>query len=172
MIGCKFELGQEVRLVEMYQGVPAGAVGLITKITECTHYDTEGTKYLIRMELRDPLVGRVPNYIEVFSKRVELLTQEKTDVLSEVARISALFGKRRSLPAVMLQMQEELGELSTEVAIATGTKRREPSLDGVLGEAVDVAIVALDMAMLEAGGDVEKVVETFKRKLAKWESYK
>lgn len=72
----------------------------------------------------------------------------------------------------MLQMQEELGELSTEVAIATGTKRREPSPDGVLGEAVDVAIVALDMAMLEAGGDVEKVVETFKRKLAKWESYK
>jgi len=172
MFGCKFELGQEVRLVEMYQGVPRGAIGLITKITECAHWDGEGNKYLIRMELRDPVAGRIRNYIEVFNKRVELITQEKTDVLSEVARISNLFGKRRSLPAVMLQMQEELGELSTEVAIATGTKRREPSPDGVLGEAVDVAIVALDMAMLEADGDVEKVVETFKRKLAKWESYK
>lgn len=96
----------------------------------------------------------------------------ETDILREVMRVSALFGKRRPLTPVMLQLQEELGELSTEVAIATGTKRRAPSEDGVAGEAVDVAIVALDIAMLELGGDVEAIKAIFARKLAKWESYK
>lgn len=94
------------------------------------------------------------------------------DVLDEVKRVSALFGKRRPLTPVMLQLQEELGELSTEVAIATGTKKRAPSEDGVAGEAVDVAIVALDIAMLELGGDIEAIKAIFERKLAKWESYK
>lgn len=111
-----------------------------------------------------------------FRRRVDKVKDQPVvvaiDVLNEVKRVSALFGKRRPLTPVMLQLQEELGELSTEVAIATGTKKRAPSEDGVAGEAVDVAIVALDIAMLELGGDVEAIKAIFERKLAKWESYK
>lgn len=109
----------------------------------------------------------------MYAWRTDMAIKETpADILPQVARVSALFGKRRPLTPVMLQLQEELGELSTEVAIATGTKNRTPSEDGIAGEAVDVAIVALDIALLETGGDIEAIKAIFERKLAKWESYK
>lgn len=45
----------------------------------------------------------------------------------------------------LLSFFEELGELSTEIAISKGYKNREPSEDGVLGESIDclICIIAL-----------------------------
>ncbi|WYV99129.1 MazG-like pyrophosphatase [Pseudomonas phage vB_PpuM-NoPa] len=164
------EIGERVELVEDYGHHLKGEAGVATRINS----RSGNGEVLVGVKMDARRYGS--GHLSCFAKRLKpeqpKLKFETVDVLQEVQRVSALFGKRRPLTPVMLQLQEELGELSTEVAIATGTKRRTPSEDGVAGEAVDVAIVALDIAMLETGGDIEAIKAIFERKLAKWESYK
>lgn len=50
---------------------------------------------------------------------------------------------------VMKKCAEELGELSLEINISQGLSYKEPGKDGVKGEAVDLAICALDMFALQ-----------------------
>lgn len=163
--------GERVELVEDYGSKLAGDTGTVNWVGP-----REGDRTIIGIRMDNKREGGYD--ISCFAKRVKPEAAasapkiQSGDILEQVKRVSALFGKRRPLTPVMLQLQEELGELSTEVAIATGTKKREPSEDGVAGEAVDVAIVALDIAMLELGGDIEAIKALFERKLAKWESYK
>lgn len=169
----KYAIGDRVVFMENYDHpVRKGDTGVVTSVKGGL-YDhesvTRGEDVLLDIKLDK---GGVTS---CFRCRVFKIEKAKSslsvDLLEAVKRVSDLFGGRRPLTPVMLQLQEEVGELATEVAIATGTKHRSPSEDGVLGEAVDVAIAALDIAMLECG-DVEKVKAIFERKLAKWESYK
>lgn len=44
---------------------------------------------------------------------------------------------------IYLSLLEEIGELACELAIASSYKKRKPSVDGVLGESVDVIICLL-----------------------------
>lgn len=66
---------------------------------------------------------------------------------------------------------EELGELAVEVRIAHGLKPGEPGKDGVVGEAVDLMLVAADMIHSELGSldndQVKRIIET---KLKKWQT--
>lgn len=167
-----FKIGDRVEFLEHYsKNAYKGDRGTVTGIREGIDGSwavANGEHQLIDIQMDN---GRDA---ACFPHRLKLANEVVTpavDVLSEVLRVSNASGHRRPLTPVMLQLQEELGELSTEVAIATGTKRRAPSEDGVAGEAVDVAIVALDIAMLETGGDIEAIKAIFARKLAKWESY-
>lgn len=163
----KFKTGDRVEFNQNYHHhAQKGDTGVVLS----TYADSDGD-WLVIVKL--DRTGEAMS--AAFEYRLDLVAQAPVvldSILEKVKRVSALFGKRRPLTPVMLQLQEELGELSTEVAIATGTKKRAPSEDGVAGEAVDVAIVALDIAMLELGGDVEAIKAIFERKLAKWESYK
>lgn len=51
----------------------------------------------------------------------------------------------RTKSDILLAIGEEFGELCTEVAIEKGFKKRDASLDGVIGEALDLIISAVDM---------------------------
>lgn len=163
----KFKIGDRVEFNQNYNHhAQKGDTGVVVE----TYADLDGN-WLVIVKL-DSTGSTISAAFEVRLDLIEQAPVAQVSILEQVKRVSALFGKRRPLTPVMLQLQEELGELSTEVAIATGTKKRAPSEDGVAGEAVDVAIVALDIAMLELGGDIEAIEAIFKRKLAKWESYK
>lgn len=70
---------------------------------------------------------------------------------------------------IMLSITEEAGELATEVAIESGFKDREPGKDGVIGEAVDVIVSAVDMIYAANPNiTVEEIGVLVKAKCAKW----
>ena len=70
---------------------------------------------------------------------------------------------------IMHAITEETGELATEVAIDLGFKNREPSKDGVVGEAVDVIVSAVDMIYAENPSiTVEEIHALVAAKCGKW----
>lgn len=70
---------------------------------------------------------------------------------------------------IMHAITEETGELATEVAISLGFKKREPGPDGVIGEAVDLIITAVDMMNAEKPGiTLEEVMDIVVNKCNKW----
>lgn len=70
---------------------------------------------------------------------------------------------------IMHAVTEETGELATEVAISLGYKKRAPSPDGVIGEAVDLIITAVDMINAEKPGiTVEEIMDIVTNKCNKW----
>lgn len=70
---------------------------------------------------------------------------------------------------IMHAVTEETGELATEVAISLGFKKRTPGPDGVVGEAIDLIITAVDMINAERPGitadEIRHIVVT---KCNKW----
>lgn len=74
--------------------------------------------------------------------------------------------------AVLAKLQEEVGELAQEVNIEAGFLNKEPGKDGVIGEAVDVIIAALDMVYL-AKPDIteEELNSIISKKVDKWKSH-
>jgi len=79
--------------------------------------------------------------------------------------------KPRTIPEVMLKLQEECGELATEVGIQVGFLHKTPGNDGVLGESIDAIICLIDVIRLAYGNSVTPLmIETkLAEKLAKWE---
>ncbi|OLQ92323.1 hypothetical protein BIY22_16040 [Vibrio panuliri] len=87
-------------------------------------------------------------------------------------------GFTRTLDFDLAKLVEEVGELAIEVQINQGRlPQSKGGDDGIVGEAVDVVNVALDIAFLAMAqtGDltVEQMAETLRhisaRKLARWE---
>lgn len=91
--------------------------------------------------------------------------------MQHVMEISDKIDDGRTLSTVMLSLQEEVGELATEVAIHIGKSYKEPSSDGVVGEAVDVMVVLLDIIKLYdptvSIADIEQIMVD---KSNKWKS--
>lgn len=58
---------------------------------------------------------------------------------------------KRSYDYVLKKCMEELGELSVEVQIEQGMSYKDAGIDGIRGEAVDLAIAAMDMFALTCG---------------------
>lgn len=70
---------------------------------------------------------------------------------------------------IMHAVTEETGELATEVAISLGYKKRTPGPDGVIGEAVDLIITAVDMINAERPGiTVDEIRHIVVNKCNKW----
>ncbi len=74
---------------------------------------------------------------------------------------------------VLKKCMEELGELSLEVQIEQGLSYKEQGADGVAGEAVDLAICAMDMFALQYPGMSAREIEQefigyMNKKLQKW----
>ena len=83
----------------------------------------------------------------------------------DISRMYCTYDKNQIMHAV----SEETGELSTEVAIDLGYKDREPGPDGVVGEAVDLIITAVDMINAQQPGiTVEEIQAIVAKKCAKW----
>jgi hypothetical protein len=82
---------------------------------------------------------------------------------------------RRTKANVMLSLIEEVGELSTELAVDAGYSSKKEGEDGIIGEAIDVIICALDMIWVSSPNTTEAELEEYvtqkiKEKIAKWKS--
>lgn len=93
-----------------------------------------------------------------------------TDLITMVKSTSERVGTR-NVDAIFKSLAEEVGELATELSIEAGTKKRQPSPDGVVGEAIDVLVVILDLLHLKLGNDItgQAFLDRVQSKLNKWE---
>lgn len=89
----------------------------------------------------------------------------------ETCKVAGVRTKHQVLAALV----EEVGELATEVNAQVGFSRKPMGVDGILGEAVDVVLCALDLVFVDWEGQelerLERILnETITRKLAKWKT--
>lgn len=99
-------------------------------------------------------------------------------VLNNMFQMSTALGDKgfdssRTWDYVLRKVNEELGEMTLEMNIADGLSYKEAGKDGVKGEAVDLAICAMDMFALECQGmsaeEIEREFLTYMcTKLHKW----
>lgn len=78
--------------------------------------------------------------------------------------------EKKSLLERMVKLQEEVGELAQEVLIdqkSSGSGHKSAGVDGVLGEAVDVTLVALSI-FFKHGGTIQQLEEISTAKWTKW----
>jgi hypothetical protein len=74
-----------------------------------------------------------------------------------------------TLQDALIHMMTEVGELAQEIQIDTDKSNRLPSVDGVVGEAIDVIACALDIIHLQSPLLTEKdLVAIMQLKLQKW----
>ncbi len=81
--------------------------------------------------------------------------------------------EQKSLIERAVKLQEEVGELAAEILIdnkSAGSKHKEPGKDGVLGESVDVIIVALSIFFAQ-GGTIASLDELISKKCEKWRKF-
>lgn len=75
----------------------------------------------------------------------------------------------RTLSTVLLHLVQELGELTTEIQIEGGHIQKTPSDDGIVGEAIDVIICALDIIRIhDPEITEEEIISYCQKKLNKW----
>lgn len=98
--------------------------------------------------------------------------------LNPMFEMSTLLGEKgtdetRTNNYVFKKCMEELGEMALEDQIENGLSYKEPGTDGVAGEAVDLAICAMDMFALQHPGHSAKEITALflvymNKKLEKW----
>lgn len=88
---------------------------------------------------------------------------------SDRANAYELRVKRRVLYSVFASLMSEAGELGEEIAIENGHSYKSKGADGVVGEAIDVIITALDLITV-ANPELteEQITEMARRKCDKW----
>lgn len=92
-------------------------------------------------------------------------------MIKEIFMASAMIMNRRTTFGVLASLVEEVGELSQEVAIINGASYKEPGEDGVVGEAIDVILCAVDLIRVyDAKITEDDIMEILKIKLSKWKS--
>jgi len=71
------------------------------------------------------------------------------------------------------KLSEECGELATELLIemkASGSRHKKPGEDGIVGEAIDVMLVAISIYFC-AGGSMENLALLAHQKCNKWQRF-
>lgn len=165
-----FNVGERVELIEDYGTRHRGDKGTITRV----HGNTPDDIIDVRMDTK----SANGNFeMSCYKRRLApvwvapAFRAPLPDAIYLVAQSADRIFPRRSYDTILKSLMEEMGELSTEIAIAQGTKKRAPSADGVKGEAVDVFVVAVDMLRAAWGDELFTTTFTDKvaSKLAKWE---
>jgi len=88
---------------------------------------------------------------------------------SEAADDAGCFNHDRDTSAVLMHLVEEVGEVALEISIENGTSYKKASEDGVVGEAIDVIINALDLIHVHSPELTEKdLIAIAHRKCDKW----
>lgn len=92
------------------------------------------------------------------------------DFFKEVEAACKIVGNTKADQlAIMSAVSEETGELATEIRIAAGMKPGPAGKDGVVGEAIDVILAALDIIHSELGSlDQQEIAKRAIPKLTKW----
>ncbi|MES2504427.1 MAG: hypothetical protein V4534_06060 [Myxococcota bacterium] len=86
-----------------------------------------------------------------------------------IQRLSSV--EQKTLLQRIVKLQEEVGELAQEVLIhekASGSQHKSHGPDGILGECIDITLVALSIYFAQ-GGDIEMLHKQSETKCAKWE---
>lgn len=166
----KFKVGDTVAYTEKFGSRTIGEEGTVIRV----NFDT--------VEIHHERANDNGNHVSnPYTRRIRLVSRPNVeratpkaplpDAIYLVTQSADRIFPRRSYDTILKSLMEEMGELSTEIAIAQGTKKRSPSSDGVKGEAVDVFVVAVDM-LRAAWGDAlftTEFTDKVKSKLAKWE---
>lgn len=114
------------------------------------------------------------NFAQPYAYKVTKLVAEEPQArlgLIEMVKATSERVGTRNVDAIFKSLAEEVGELATELSIEAGTKKREASPDGVVGEAIDVLVVILDLLHLKLGNDItgQAFLDRVQSKLNKWE---
>lgn len=76
----------------------------------------------------------------------------------------------RTIHQPFVSLGEECGELATEILIKTGNKKKEPGVDGIVGESVDALLCLLDIIIIDNPKVTMKdLVAVMNKKMDKWE---
>lgn len=162
-------VGDTVELLERYDQQSKGHQGIVTS-TEISH-DPMGAQ-MIYVDFGS--VGVRGRPIGMYEHRVKRITPAALPagimpILQMIEATSKRVGTGDT-QAILLSLVEEVGELATEINIENGTKDREPSEDGVEGEAIDVLVVIGDLLTSLFGSlESEDLHTRVAAKLAKWE---
>lgn len=90
---------------------------------------------------------------------------------SEYVNGRELIVKKRNLYSIFASLASEVGELGEEIAIENGHSYKSKGDDGVVGEAIDVIVTALDLITVANPELTEKeIIELARRKVGKWMS--
>lgn len=79
--------------------------------------------------------------------------------------------EKKTIVERFVKLSEECGELAQELLIsakASGSHHKAPGEDGILGEAVDITLVALSIFFC-AGGTANELATMAQAKCAKWQ---
>lgn len=88
---------------------------------------------------------------------------------SERANSNQLTVKKRNLYSILASLMSEIGELSEEIAIENGHSYKSKGADGVVGEAIDVIVTALDLITVANPELTEQqITEMARHKVDKW----
>ena len=101
--------------------------------------------------------------IGTWDKKLDMIDLEELS-LTSMFNMSVGLGpynidKTRHEDYVMKKCVEEAGELALEINISQGLSYKEPGKDGIKGEAVDLAICALDMFALQCNNMTPEEIE-------------
>jgi hypothetical protein len=93
-----------------------------------------------------------------------------TTIVKEVFSVSEQVENARSLQDVLTHLVTEVGELALEIQISEGKSYKNSGSDGIVGEAIDVIVCALDIIKLHNPKIKEDydLYPTVLRKLNKW----
>lgn len=91
------------------------------------------------------------------------------NIIDDILDVCKEVEGKRTPHSTLAYLLEEAGELATEVNIRQGFSKKDPGEDGVIGEAVDVILCAIDLIYQDnpftTSYDIEEII---KNKLNKW----
>ncbi|AMM43694.1 hypothetical protein FDG95_gp129 [Pectobacterium phage vB_PcaM_CBB] len=148
-----------------------------------TAEEQEAYQHYYRIAAMNALKGRVDNKCKEPEDTLNMEDSYVVEVLSSgldnMFWLSKFLGDKgtdetRTNDYVFKKCMEELGEMALEDQIANGLSYKDAGSDGVAGEAVDLAICAMDMFALQFPGksDMEiqfMFLEYMNKKLQKWQ---
>lgn len=89
-------------------------------------------------------------------------------MLHKIKQINDKMPTKRTIEIIALKAGEELGELNEAILTKAGHKNKDyTTLEGVTGEAVDLALCALSIALKDSPLSVVK--DIINKKIEKWE---
>ena len=109
------------------------------------------------------------NMSQVYDNDIAPFIKQHNSIVDTTINISESINNGRTVSDVLTHLVTEVGELAQEVIISNGKSYKEPGVDGVTGEAIDVMLCALDIISLENPGCTEQdLFEHVVKKLNKW----
>lgn len=149
-------------------------------VTLLTREEQDAYNHYYRIAAMKALQGRSSKVSETEEDTIDVgdFSEVLETGLSEMFKLSVKLGSKgtdetRSNNYVFKKCMEELGEMALEDNIAEGLSYKDAGSDGVAGEAVDLAICAMDMfALQHPNNTAEEIQYLFlsymSKKLNKW----